>query len=233
MNEKKYSNARRAIGIVTVLTLLVAGFELFIAYTQYQPGMTIGDVATYVTNKRHIYLLLLIIANLALLPGAILLYKENGISLKDEIYEKKTLGKDILYGIIALAVSELIGDIYGWLTNIIPGLATSELARQGKESGISIIIMEVLGLVLVSGIVKEIYFRGLAKRFGGPVFGEMAALLLFNVLFGILDWFNLGCSFVSGLVWLFAYKKTNHLITPMICHVGSGLLFVVYWLFIS
>ena len=39
MDEKKYCNARWAIGIVSVLTLLVAGFELFIAYTQYQSGM--------------------------------------------------------------------------------------------------------------------------------------------------------------------------------------------------
>ncbi len=58
MDEKKYCNARMAIGIVSLLTLLVAGFELFIAYTQYQSGMTIGDVATYVTNKRHIYILI-------------------------------------------------------------------------------------------------------------------------------------------------------------------------------
>ena len=42
MDEKKYCNARMAIGIVSLLTLLVAGFELFIAYTQYQSGMTIG-----------------------------------------------------------------------------------------------------------------------------------------------------------------------------------------------
>ncbi len=33
---------------------------------------------------------------------------------------------------------------------------------------------------LTSGICKEIYFRGFAKRFCGEVFGETAALLLFN-----------------------------------------------------
>ena len=228
MDEKKYCNARWAIGIVSVLTLLVAGFELFIAYTQYQSGMTIGDVATYVTNKRHIYILLLIIVNLSLLPTALLLYKENGISLKDEIYDKKTLGKDILYGIVAYIASEVIGDVYAWLINLIPGLGTTDMARQGKEMGISITTMEIIGLVFVSGIVKEIYFRGLAKRFCGPVFGEMAALLMFNVLFAILDWHNLGCSFIIGLIWIFAYRKTNHLITPMICHICSGLFYVIY-----
>lgn len=231
MEEKKYSNAKRAIGITTVLTILVAIFELLIAFSQYKPGMTIGDVATYVTNKRHIYLMLLIIANLSLLPSALLLYKENGISLKDEIYDKKTLIKDILIGIGAYAISEILGDIYGYLIDLIPGIGVTDLARQGKEMGINVAIMEIIALVIVSGIVKEIYFRGLAARFCGPVFGEMTALLLFNVLFAVLDWFNLGVSFVIGLVWLLAYRKTKHLITPMICHCLAGLSYFIFALF--
>lgn len=231
MDEKKYSNARRAIGITTTLTVLVAIFELLIAFSQYKSGMTIGDVGTYVTNKRHIYLMLLIIANLSLLPGALLLYKENKISLRDEIFDKKTLGKDIAIGIGAFIVSEILGDVYGYLIDLIPGIGTTELARQGKEMGINVAIMEIIALVIVSGIVKEIYFRGLARRFCGSVFGEMPALLLFNVLFALLDWFNLGVSFVAGLVWLLAYRKTKHLITPMICHCLSGLLFFIFALF--
>lgn len=231
MDEKKYSNAKRAIGITTTLTILVAIFELLIAFSQYQPGMTIGDVGTYVTNKRHIYLMLLIIANLSLLPGALLLYKENRISLRDEIFDKKTLGKDIAIGIGAYIVSEILGDVYGYLINLIPGIGTTELARQGKEMGINVAIMEIIALVIVSGIVKEIYFRGLARRFCGSVFGEMPALLLFNVLFALLDWFNLGVSFVVGLVWLLAYRKTKHLITPMICHCLAGLSYFIFALF--
>ncbi len=228
MNEKKYLNAKRAIGIVTTLTFIVAFFELIFAFTQYQQGMTIGDVVSYVTNQHHIYLLLLIIANVGLFPSALLLYKENGINLKDEIYDKKTLGKDILYGIIAFVVSEVIGDIYGWLVNLIPGIGATELARQGRELNMGVVIMDVIALVLVSGIFKEIYFRGLAKRFVGSVFGEMNALILFNILFAVLDWHNLGVSFVIGFVWLIAYRKTNHLITPMICHSLAGLFYLIY-----
>ena len=232
MNEKKYSNAKRAIRIVTFLTLIVAFFELLFAFTQYQPGMTIGDVATYVTNKHHMYLLLLILANIGLFPAAQLLYKENGISLKDEIYDKKTLGKDILYGIGGFVVSELIGDAYGWLLEFIPGIGTTELARQGRELNTGVVIMDVIALVLVSGIFKEIFFRGLAKRFGSEVLGELPALLLFNVLFAVLDWHNLGVSFIIGLVWIFAYRKTNHLITPMICHASSGLFYLIWSLIV-
>ena len=232
MDEKKYLNAKRAIGIVTTLTFLVAFFELLFAFTQYQQGMTIGDVVSYVTNKHHIYLLLLIIANIGLFPRALLLYKENGISLKDEIYDKKTLGKDILYGVIAFVIAEVLGDVYWLLVCLIPGIGTTELARQGRELNTGVVIMDVIALVLVSGIFKEIYFRGLAKRFASPVFGEMTALLLFNVLFAVLDWHNLGVSFITGFVWLIAYRKTNHLITPMICHSLSGLFYLIYSLIV-
>lgn len=228
MNEKNYLNAKRAIRIVTALTFIVAFFELFFAFTQYQKGMTIGDVVSYVTNKHHIYLLLLIIANIGLFPSALLLYKENGISLKDEIYDKKTLGKDILYGVLGFAAAEVIGDIYWWLICLIPGIGATDLARQGRELNTGVVIMDVISLVLVSGIFKEIYFRGLAKRFVSPVFGEMTALILFNVLFAVLDWHNLGVSFITGFIWILAYRRTNHLITPMLCHSLSGLFYLIY-----
>ncbi len=232
MDEKKTANAGKAVRITTVLTLAVALSELIFAFTQYKQGMTVGDVATYVTNNHHIYLLLLIIANIALLPAALFLYKENGISIKDEIYDKKTLGKDILYGVGAFIASEVIGDVYGWLINLIPGIGTTELARQGRELNTGVVIMDVIALILVSGICKEIYFRGLAMRFAAPVFGELPALLLFNVLFSILDWHNLGVSFIIGLIWIFAYRKTRHLITPMICHSLAGTFYLV-WSLIS
>lgn len=98
-------NAKRALSLTTVLTLFVAGFEIFTAYANYKPGMNFFDLASYVTANRYIYYLLLIIANMVMLPGAVLLFKENGLSLKDEIFEKKSLGKDILIGIIALALT--------------------------------------------------------------------------------------------------------------------------------
>ena len=161
MDEKKYLNTKRAIGIVTTLTFIVAFFELIFAFTQYQQGMTIGDV-------------------------------------------------------------------YGCLVNLIPGIGETELARQGRELNTGVVIMDVIALVLISGIFKEIYFRGLAKRFVWLVFGEMNALILFNILFAVLDWHNLGVSFVIGFVWLMAYRKTNHLITPMLAHSLAGLFYLIY-----
>ena len=35
----KKQNAKRALTLTTVLTMFVAGFEIFIAYSNYKPGM--------------------------------------------------------------------------------------------------------------------------------------------------------------------------------------------------
>lgn len=79
--ETAKANATRAIAITTVLTLFVTGFEIFIAYSNYKQGMNFIDIASFVTANRYIYYLILIAANMILLPGAVLLFKENGISL--------------------------------------------------------------------------------------------------------------------------------------------------------
>ena len=107
INDTK-QNAKRALTLTTVLTLFIAGAELLIAYSSYRPGMNFLDITSYVTSNKYIYFLLLIIGNMSLLPGAVLLYRENGISLKDEIYSRDTLGKDIVTGLAALAASEIL-----------------------------------------------------------------------------------------------------------------------------
>lgn len=217
-------NAKRALTLTTILTLFVAGFEIFIAYANYKPGMNFFDLGSCVTSNRYIYYLILIVANMVLLPGAVLLFKENGLSLKDEIFGKKTLRKDILYGIAALALT----GIPTLLSTFVYGLQT-DMACKGEEMTPGSFIMGVLALGIVSGIVKEIFFRGLAKVFCGSVMGEMTALILFNVMFAMLDWYNYGLSFIIGLIWIWAYKKSGHLIAPMIAHGGINVIALVYW----
>ena len=221
-------NAKRALTLTTVLTLFVAGFEVFIAYTNYRPGMNFFDLASYVTANRYIYYLILIIANMVMLPSAVLLFKENGISLKDEIFEKKTLGKDILTGVVALALT----GIAAVLSTFIYGCQT-DMAYKAAKPTTGLTIMGVLALGLVSGIVKEIFFRGFAKKFCGSVMGEMTALILFNVMFAMLDWYNFGFSFIIGLIWIWAYKKSGHLIAPMIAHGGINIISLIYWIVVA
>lgn len=93
MKETNIQNAERAFQLTAVLTFFVAGFEVMLALSHYQPGMNFFNIANSVTANPHFYCLILILANLILLPGAILLYRQNGIALKDEIIGRKTWGK--------------------------------------------------------------------------------------------------------------------------------------------
>ena len=221
-------NAKSALTVTTVLTLFVTGFEIFMAYTHYKPGMNLIDIGSYAASNRYFYYLILIAGNMILLPGAVLLFKENGLSLKEEILGKKDFGKDILIGIIALAAT----GIATLLSFVIYKGQTDLAFKQGRQS-VGLLIMGFIALGLVSGIVKEILFRGLAKVFCGPVMGEMTALILFNVMFTMLDWYNFGFSFILGLICIWAYKKTGHLLAPMIAHGGINIISIVYWIVVT
>ncbi len=222
-------NSKKALAIVTVLTLFVAGFELFIAFTNYKPGMNFLDLTSYVLSNKYIYFMLLTVANLALLPAAVTLYKENGISIKDEIIDKKSLGKDILIAAVAVLASEAVQLLFSFTFKF----------RNGMEFKIEsslpadMIILWIISLVFVSGIIKEIFYRGFAKRFLGPVIGEMPALLLFNVMFAVLDWHNYGLSFFLGLACIWAYKKTCRLLAPMLVHGMANLIALIYWIVVG
>lgn len=225
MNNTDTQNAEKALKITTLLTFIVAGYEIFRSCQNYQPGMNILDIASYANADVSTYCLVLMIANLILLPSAILMYKQNGIRLKDEIYDKASLGKDIALGVLLAAISSVIG-----LITLIVSKGRTDLAFAGWENlSIGEIVLMIFALVFVSGICKEIYFRGMAKRFCGNVFGEIAALLLFNVMFGMLDWFNMGHSFLVGLLWIWGYKKSKHLIVPMIAHGGMNLISILFY----
>ena len=221
-------NARRALTLTTALTLFIAGFEIYIAYTHVQPGMNFLDICSYVTSNRYIYYLILMVTLMIMLPSAVLMFKENGISLKNEICEKKTLGKDILYGLIAFALTGMAA-----LLSTFVYKGQTDLAFHAGKQSVGLFIFGVISLGFVSGIVKEIFFRGFAKVFCGPVRGEMAALFLFNVMFAMLDWYNFGLSFIIGLIWIWAYRKTGHLLAPMIAHGAGNIASLIYWLIVS
>lgn len=222
----KNEYAEKALNLTTLLTLLVAGYEVAGACGNYKTGMNFLDIASFATADLNTYCMILILANMILLPSAILLYRQSGLSLKDEIYDKSTLGKDIILGIVLAVVSASIS-----LLSLLIMKGRTDLAFAGwGRLSISEIVLMTISLGFVSGICKEIFFRGFAKNFGGPVLGETTALLLFNIMFGMLDWHNMGHSFIVGLLWIWGYKKSKHMIVPMIAHGGMNLISVLFYI---
>ena len=183
------------------------------------------DIASFANADLNTYCLILIIINLSLLPSAVLLYKQNGISLKNEIFKKNDLIRDIGLGVLLAVISSAIS-----LFSLVVATGRTDLAFSGWEKlSINQIVLMIISLVFVSGICKEIFFRGFAKNFCTDIFGKTEAFLLFNVMFGMLDWFNMGHSFIVGLLWIWGYKKSNHLIVPMIAHGGMNLISVIFY----
>ena len=226
MNNTNSQNAEKALKITMLLTLIVAGYEVFRSCQNYQSGMNLLDMASYANADLNMYCLVLILVNFILLPSAILLYKQSGISLKEEIFDKSSLSKDIVLGIILAVASSVIS-----LFSLIVMKGRTDLAFEGWDRlSVSEIVLMTISLVFVSGICKEIFFRGFAKNFCGSVLGENTALLLFNIMFGMLDWFNMGQSFIVGLLWIGGYKKSKHLIVPMIAHGGTNLIAILYYI---
>ena len=148
--------AEKALKITTLLTLIVAGYEVARSCGSYKAGMNFLDIASYATADLNTYCIILILANMILLPNAILLYRQSGISLKNEIYDKETLGKDIVSGTILAAVSAAIS-----LLSLLVMKGRTDLAFAGwGELSVSEIILMIISLGLVSGTCKEIFFRG-------------------------------------------------------------------------
>lgn len=226
MHNTNSQYAGKALKITTLLTLIVAGYEIFRSCQNHQTGMNLLDIASYANADLNTYCLVLILANLILLPSAILLYNQSGISLKKEIFEKASLSKDIVLGILLAIVSSAISLLS---LIVIKGRTDSAFAGWDRLTASEIVLM-IISLGFVSGICKEIFFRGFAKNFCGSVLGENTALLLFNIMFGMLDWFNMGHSFIVGLLWIWGYKRSKHLIVPMIAHGGMNLISIAFYI---
>ena len=99
--------------------------------SNYKAGMNFLDIASYATADINTYCIILILVNMILLPNAILLYGQSGISLKNEIYDKETLGKDIVLGLILAAVSAIIS-----LLSLVVMKGRTDLAFAGWEKTI-------------------------------------------------------------------------------------------------
>jgi len=67
MNNINTQNAGKALKITTLLTLIVAGYEVFRSCQIIKQGMNLLDIASYANADLNTYCLVLILANLILL----------------------------------------------------------------------------------------------------------------------------------------------------------------------
>jgi membrane protease YdiL (CAAX protease family) len=208
-----------ATAIFVIPSLIIAFFQLILAYSVYVPGMGIYDLTGAIFAKYELVRILIYLLVIAcFFPIAIVFYKSQGVRLQSEFFADKKYFKDIVLGIAAALTSFIVSFI------IVHIIFRTPVYRY---TSYNILWLNIMAYVFVAGICKEVYYRGVPFKFLKDELGEWPAFLIANVCFTILDWPNVGLSFVIGLVWYLFYRKRGSLIIPILGHGLYNLLCVL------
>ncbi len=208
-----------ATAIFVVPSLLIAIFQLLLACSVYVSGMGIYDLTGAISAKYELVIILMYLLIIAcFFPISIVFYKSHGVKLQNEFFADNKYFKDIALGVAAALVSFIVSFIIAHIIFKTPVY---------RYTSYNVLWLNILAYVLVSGICKEVYYRGVPFRFLREELGEWPAFLVANVCFTILDWNNVGLSFVLGLVWYLFYRKRGSLIIPILGHGLYNLLCVL------
>lgn len=205
-----------AAAVVTGPAIIIALCILGLGLAGYENGMNFFEFtdAIYGRYYHHILIVYIIVLSVGF-PFSLHLFKSNKIKLIHMLSSRKTLGRDIIWGILA--------GISSYIFLFIDLHIVLKIPVQKTDDG-SIIILDVVSLVFFSGFFKELYFRGIPYYLLKQNYGEWKSFLFGNVCFAVLDWPNYGLSFFLGLIWYLFFRKKGSLIIPVIGHGVCNLL---------
>lgn len=207
VNTRKYLEA---ILITASPAIIIAIFIAYLGFLVHKSGMNLFELTNAIYNRYFLVILILYIIVLPLFfPSTLKLFKNNGISMFQNLTSKKTFLRDIAFGIIAGICSYIFVFLDIHVILKIPIV---------KTESFFLVILEIVSLVIVSGFFKEIYFRGIPYLLMKSRHGEWKSFLIGNICFTILDWPNFGLSFFLGLIWYLFFRKKGSLIIPIIGH---------------
>ena len=225
MNEsvKKEKIGMQALILLMMITALVVIYEVGTAINYLTIGDNFFDFSLKASDTIP-YCFVLMLVLFGAFPMAYVLFKNSNISLSKAIYDKNQLLGDVGLGLLG----GILGAIVALVFNIVHIHFAVQTTGEVAELSVSVLSLRVFSLVIVCGILKEIYYRGFAKHFMKEIMGEKMAFLMTNILFGILDWQNLGASFISGLIWGRMYQKRERLIVPIVAHASLNLMGILF-----
>ena len=196
--------------IIALPAIIIALCIMCLGLIVHKNGMNLFELAGAIYDKYyHLILAAYIIVLPLFFPFALKLFRANGISITQELTSRKTIYGDIALGILAGISSYIFFFLDVHMVLKMP---------VEKADNISLILLEILSLVIVSGFFKEIYFRGIPYFLLKGKLGEWKSFLFGNICFTILDWPNFGLSFFLGLIWYLFFRKRGSLIIPIIGH---------------
>ena len=85
-------------------------------------------------------------------------------------------------------------------------------------------LWRIVVLVILAPPIKEVAFRLYPLRLLEPRLGAFPAYFLGTLAFAIVDWHNLGASFMAGSIWYLFYRWRPRLIVPTAAHALANLI---------
>jgi len=85
-------------------------------------------------------------------------------------------------------------------------------------------LWRIVVLVVLAPPIKEIAFRLYPLLLLEPRVGALPAYFLGTLAFAIVDWHNLGASFIAGSIWYLFYRWRRRLIVPIAAHALANLI---------
>ncbi|MFP4165026.1 MAG: CPBP family intramembrane glutamic endopeptidase [Chitinispirillaceae bacterium] len=218
--ENVSSNHHLKALVLTALPAVMIGLcILSLGFVVHKNGMNLFELTGSIYDRYYPLILVSYIIILpAFLPFAVKLFRHNRISLLEKLTSKDTFAKDAVWG-IAAGISS-----YAFFFVDVHVMLKMPVEKAGPGS---LILLEILSIVIISGILKEIYFRGIPYYIMKGRYGEWKAFLFGNICYTVLDWPNFGLSFFLGLIWYLFFRKRGSLIIPIIGHGLFNLLGVL------
>lgn len=111
----------------------------------------------------------------------------------------------------------LLGSILAIIKGFIPIESTSNISHVNKD--ISSNSLKAISAFLIIPIIEEWVFRKFIPDTFQEIVGRKKVIIFSNLLFSFLhsDWFFVSY-FINGLIYSWAYEKTNDLKIPIIIH---------------
>ena len=140
--------------------------------------------------------------------------RRRNMVLRQQWVSSKTLVGDLAVAVLAAVCGLFAAVVYVRVTHF--GLPhPTELPAP---------LWRIVVLVVLAPPIKEIAFRLYPLLLLEPRLGALPAWFLGTLAFAIVDWHNLGASFIAGSIWYLFYRWRRRLIVPTVAHALANLI---------
>jgi len=201
----------RIVGLVFLPSLVVAAFGLgLLALFRSQAA----NVPEAFQQWHRAYYFFLPSALLLVFPFLLRGLRRRNIVLRQQWVTSNTLLGDLAVAALAAVCGLFAAVVYVRVTHFALPHPTHLPAP----------LWRIAVLVVLAPPIKEVAFRLYPLLLLEPRLGALPAYFLGTAAFALVDWQNLGASFIAGSIWYLFYRWRRRLIVPTVAHALANLI---------